>query len=236
VFEVHATRQLAANLLDVYLGRQSGAKVLNGLVRRGDGDDVHAVIWFCDLRESTRLAETMSRTDFLRLLDQFFDATAGAVLAHGGEVLRFIGDASLAIFPISQAGAPEGAGSPQAVRACETALAAALDALARAGECNVARLAAGECRFDLGIGLHVGDVMYGNIGTPERLELSVIGAAANEAARVESMSKVLGRPLVMSQAFAQRVPSRVRSLGWHSLRGQATPRELFTLAEPPAEG
>jgi adenylate cyclase len=232
VFEVHATRQLAANLLNVYLGRQSGAKVLNGLVKRGDGEDVHAVIWFCDLRDSTHLAETMPRPAFLRLLDQFFDCTAGAVLAHGGEVLRFIGDASLAIFPVSQAGDVGVQDAPQIRRACETALTAALDALERVRLRNDLRTAAGETPFDLGIGLHVGDVMYGNIGTAERLELSVIGAAANEAARVEAMTKTLGTPLVLSEAFARHMPARVRSLGRHLLRGQQETRELFTLAEP----
>jgi len=234
VFEVHATRRLAANLLDVYLGRQSGARVMNGLVRRGDGEDVRAVIWFCDLRNSTGLAETMPRTAYLRLLDQFFDCTAGAVLAHGGEVLRFIGDASLAIFPISPAGDRDGEDPPQTARACETALAAALDALERVGLANATRLAAGDAAFGLGIGLHLGDVMYGNIGTPERLELSVIGAAANDAARIEAMSKVLGAPLVLSQAFARHVPERVRSLGHHTLRGQREARELFTVGDAPS--
>jgi adenylate cyclase len=231
VFEVHAARQLAANLLNVYLGRQSGAKVLNGLVKRGDGEDVHAVIWFCDMRDSTRLAETMPRPAFLQLLDQYFDCTAGAVLAHGGEVLRFIGDASLAIFSISKVGDVGIQDSPQTARACETALTAALDALERVRLCNGMRSAAGETPFELGIGLHVGDVMYGNIGTAERLELSVIGAAANEAARVEAMTRALGTPLVLSQAFARHMPSRVHSLGRHVLRGQQETRELFTCAD-----
>ncbi len=128
IFEVHAMRRNAVNLLDVYLGKQSGAKVLDGMLRRGDGEDVHAVIWFSDLRDSTRLADSMSRRKFLRLLDDFFDCTAAAVLEHGGEVLRFIGDASLAIFPISEAKEGAADGSPQAVRACETALDAAHDA------------------------------------------------------------------------------------------------------------
>ena len=230
VFEVHAARQLAVNLLDVYLGRQSGAKVLDGLVKRGDGEDVHAVIWFCDLRDSTRLADSMPRARFLRLLDRYFECTAGAVLEHGGEVLRFIGDASLAIFPIGEAGEGAARDSREAARACETALGAAREALARMQAANAERVSAGEPAFGLGVGLHVGDVLYGNIGTPERLEFSVIGAAANEAARIEAMSKTLGTPLVTSQAFARHLPGRLRSLGRHALRGVGAEQELFTLA------
>lgn len=230
VFEVHATRATAVHLLDVYLGRQSGAKVLDGLVRRGDGEDVHAVIWFSDLRDSTRLAEAMPRGAFLRLLDRFFDCTAGAVLAHGGEVLRYIGDASLAIFPISAAYEAAAADSPQAVRACETALAAAQDAQARLLALNVERERAGDAALAFGIGLHLGDVTYGNIGTPERLEFSVIGAAANEAARIEDMCKSLQATLIVSEQVARLLPGRLRALGRHALRGVGAPQALYTLA------
>jgi adenylate cyclase len=220
----------AVNLLDVYLGKQSGAKVLDGLVKRGDGEDVHAVIWFSDLRDSTRLAESMPRAEFLRLLDGFFDCTAGAVLAHGGEVLRFIGDASLAIFPISEAGADTPDGEELAARACETALDAAIDAHRRVAELNAKRVDAGLAALELGIGLHVGDVMYGNIGTAERLEFSVIGAAANEAARIESMCKPLQISPVVSRTVARHVAQRLRPIGRHALRGVAEPQELYTLA------
>jgi len=229
VFEVHAMRLNAVNLLDVYLGKQSGAKVLDGLVRRGDGEDVYAVIWFSDLRDSTRLADSMPRAEFLRLLDSFFDCTAGAVLEHGGEVLRFIGDASLAIFPIHEANERNETASPQAVRACEMALAAARNARTRLQDANARRAGAGGAELKLGIGLHVGDVMYGNIGTRDRLEFSVIGAAANEAARIEAMSKTLGATVVVSEAFARHVPERLRSLGRHALRGVEGAQELYTL-------
>jgi adenylate cyclase len=229
VFEVHAMRLNAVNLLDVYLGKQSGAKVLDGLFKRGDGEDVHAVIWFSDLRNSTRLADSMPRRKFLALLDEFFDCSAGAVLEHGGEVLRFIGDASLAIFPISEADAPAAQIAQQASRACESALSAALEAHLRLREANARRMKAGALEIDLGIGLHVGDVMYGNIGTPDRLEFSVIGAAANEAARIEAMCKTLETSPVVSAAFARHVPERLRPLGRHALRGVAEPQELYTL-------
>jgi adenylate cyclase len=230
IFEVHAMRLNAVNLLDVYLGKQSGAKVLDGLVKRGDGEDVHAVIWFSDLRNSTRLADSMPRRKFLALLDDFFDCTAGAVLEQGGEVLRFIGDASLAIFPISEAEADASQIAQPAKRACESALSAALEAHRRMSEANERRVQAGESRLALGVGLHVGDVMYGNIGTPARLEFSVIGPAANEAARIEAMCKTLEVSPVVSAAFARHLPERLRSLGLHALRGVSAPQELYTLA------
>ncbi|MGH8706145.1 MAG: DUF427 domain-containing protein [Burkholderiales bacterium] len=229
VFEVHAMRLNAVNLLDVYLGKQSGAKVLDGLVKRGDGEDVHAVIWFSDLRDSTRLAESMPRSAFLRLLDRFFDCTAGAVLERGGEVLRYIGDASLAIFPISAAEEAALEASPQALRACEMALTAALNAQERMRGLNDERERAGDALVGFGIGLHIGNVLYGNIGTPDRLEFSVIGTAANEAARIEGMCKVLDSSLVVSETFARFLPGRLRSLGRHPLRGVGAPQELYTL-------
>jgi class 3 adenylate cyclase len=171
---------------------------------------VHAVIWFSDLRNSTRLADSMPRRKFLALLDEFFDCTAGAVLEQGGEVLRFIGDASLAIFPISEADAEASQIAQQAARACESALSAALEAQRRMQEANARRTQGGESRLDLGVGLHVGDVMYGNIGTADRLEFSVIGAAANEAARIEAMCKTLEVSPIVSAAFAGHVPDRLR--------------------------
>lgn len=226
LFEVHATRRTAANLLSTYLGRQSGQQVLNGLVRRGDGEDVHAVIWFCDLRDSTRLAESMPRAEFLHLLNQYFECMAGAVLERGGEVLRFIGDAVLAIFPI-----PGGTDNHEMVsKTCETALRAAQEAKRCIEELNVEREAAKQQPLGFGVGLHVGDVMYGNIGTADRLEFTVIGAAANEAARLESMTKQLAQPILCSAVFARHLPQELRSLGRHTLRGVGTQHELFTAA------
>ena len=102
IYEVHALQHKAVSLLDTYLGSHAGERVLNGLIRRGDGEDIRAVIWFCDLRESTPLARSMSRTEFLACLNEFFDCVAGAVLDHGGQILRYIGDAALAIFPLEQ--------------------------------------------------------------------------------------------------------------------------------------
>ena len=168
--------QTARNVLSAYLGPYAGQKVLEGQIKRGDGESIWAVIWYNDLRSSTRLADQMEPEEFLALLNRYFEMTAGIVMDHGGEVLRFIGDAVLAIFAIEGPGGAE--------RAARMALAAAKSSL-RLLEEDEAR----EEGIQYGIGLHVGEVMYGNIGVPERLEFSVIGPAANEAARLEAGDK-----------------------------------------------
>lgn len=227
--EVHAQRQNALNILNTYLGRQTGERVLQGLIKRGDGEPVHAVIWFCDLRDSTALADSMSQKDFLALLNQFLECMAGAVLDQGGEVLRFIGDAVLGIFPIGHPEQQQTGGCEQTRSACRAAVAAVIDARRRVAEVNAQRATAGETPLGWGVGLHLGDVTYGNIGTPSRLEFTVIGAAANEAARIESMCKTLGYPVLISDAFAEHCESRLESVGRQRLKGVNKKMELFTL-------
>ncbi|MDH3713443.1 MAG: DUF427 domain-containing protein [Gammaproteobacteria bacterium] len=230
LYEVHAMRFRAASLLDTYLGSHAGARVLDGLIKRGDGENIEAIIWFCDLRDSTPLAETMPREAFLALLNRFFDAMAGAVLDNGGQVLRFIGDAALAIFPIGGSGgkpAEAGAMTPQEAR--ERALAATDDAAQRIAAINTKRIDAGEAPIRYGMALHPGAVTYGNIGTENRLEFTVIGDAANTTARIEALCKTLDRPVLVSAAFARHFPSRVESLGRHALRGVADSQEIFAL-------
>jgi class 3 adenylate cyclase/uncharacterized protein (DUF427 family) len=229
LFEVHAVRSNAVNLLDTYLGRQSGSKVLDGLIKHGDGEDIYSVIWFCDLRDSTPLAESMSREAFLVLLNQYFECMAGAALDHGGEVLRFIGDAVLVIFPITPPDIEGFDVRALKTRVCETALRAARDAAKRVAALNHQRTQRGEVPIDYGIGLHVGNVMYGNIGTRGRLEFTVIGAAANEAARIEGLCKTLGNKILLSREFAQYCESELVSLGEQALRGVGHRREIFTL-------
>lgn len=228
--EVHALRRTARTILETYLGRSSGERVLKGLIRRGDGDDIEAVIWFSDLRASTALAESMSRKSFLALLNDYFEATAGAVLAHGGEILRFIGDAFLAIFPLVPADEGPVDDEPAAL-ACDRALAAARDAMARMAAHNLSRRGRGEPPLAFGIGLHIGGVTYGNIGLDQRLEFTVIGAAANEAARIEALCKTVNQPLVLSTQLADRVREPLVSLGVHALRGVSARQEVWTLAE-----
>jgi adenylate cyclase len=213
--EIFGNMQKARNILAAYLGSSAGEKVLAGQIRRGDGQDINAVIWFCDLRDSTPLADSMSRREFLALLNDYFECVLGPVLEQQGQVLRFIGDAALAIFPVGE----------RPAEACAKAVAAAREAIVRMGKLNQAR--SRPLRF--GIGLHLGELTYGNIGTPTRIEFTVIGAAANEAARIEALCKVLEVDLLVSEKVAHALPQPWRSLGLHTLRGVGDKMELFTL-------
>lgn len=230
MMECHALRRTATTILETYLGRHSGARVLKGLIKRGDGENILALIWFSDLRGSTRLADRMPRQAFLHLLNDYFECMAGAVLDRGGEVLRFIGDAALAIFPIGAV--DTGSRNRQAhVRACEAAIEAARDAVRRVAKVNAERQARGDRTIGFGIGIHLGEVLYGNIGIPERLEFSVVGAAANEAARIESMTKALGKSVLISEAVAHVAREPLVDLGSQALRGVKNPQRLFTLPD-----
>jgi class 3 adenylate cyclase/uncharacterized protein (DUF427 family) len=220
LIEVHALRTTAITLLDTYLGRHSGQRVLEGSIRRGDSENIHAVIWFCDLRDSTALTEALAREEYLAMLNQFFDCMAGSVLEHGGEVLKFIGDAVLAIFPIDD---------PDSPMAAERAIDAAQAAQREIGLLNQERIERGANAIGFGIGMHIGNLMYGNIGTPGRLDFTVIGSAVNEASRIEGMCKTLNQNILLSAEFARHFPTRLVSLGRHTLRGVSTAQELFTL-------
>ena len=213
--EIYGYMQKARNILDAYLGPSAGEKVLAGQIKRGDSQDINAVIWFCDLRDSTPLAESMSRRAYLALLNDYFECLLGPVLDQHGQVLRFIGDAALAIFPVGE----------RPAEACSKALAAARAALARLAKLNENR----ERPLRCGIGLHLGELTYGNIGTPTRIEFTVVGAAANEAARIEGLCKVLEVDLLVSERVARQLPEAWRSLGSHTLRGVGDKMELFTL-------
>lgn len=218
--KVQIKQQIAHTVLATYLGMDAGRQVLNGQIRRGDGEMVHAVIWYSDMRGSTRLGDRLSAEEFLKTVNTYFECTAGAVLANGGEVLRFIGDAVLAIFAIRD-------GDPRS--ACELAMAAVRDAEAHLESVNTERVHNNLEPLDYGLGLHVGDVMFGNIGVPERLEFSVIGAAANEVARIESLTKVLGCRTLASTEFARSVPHYWESAGKHALEGIGAPVEVLAL-------
>ncbi|MBK8174665.1 MAG: adenylate/guanylate cyclase domain-containing protein [Rhodospirillales bacterium] len=230
LMETHALRRTARTVLETYLGRLTGERVWRGLIHRGEGEDIFAVIWFCDLRASTALADALPRRAYLDLLNDYFECMAEAVLGHGGEVLKFIGDAVLAIFPLGPVGAERTSEAGDDI-ACKAALTAARDAIGRMAILNARRADEGETPLRFGIGLHLGDVMYGNVGAPSRLDFTVIGAACNEAARLEAMCKVLSRPVIISADFANALAEPLTSLGFHGLRGIRQPHELFTLPE-----
>jgi adenylate cyclase len=227
LFEVFALQDTAATLLGTYLGRRTGGEVLNGLIKRGDGRDIDAAIWLCDLRDSTALSEAMSREAYLETLNQFFDSMVEPIVAHGGEVLKYVGDAVLAIFPIEPLDPAER--DAAAREACAQALAAAADAKVRVEALNQERAERGEQALRYGIGLHRGRLSYGNIGSSERLDFTVIGRAVNEAARLEEMTKTLQRPVLTSSAFALSLGPGLTSLGQHRLRGVAAQQEIFSV-------
>ena len=226
LFESHALRLSSSTLLRTYFGADAGQRVMDGLVKRGDGEDIHAAIWITDLRDSTALAASLSREDYLSLLNRYFDIVAGAVLDHGGEVLKFIGDSVQAIFAIDD---PE----QEEPEVCARALAAADEASRQFEAVNEERAADGAPLIEFGIALHRGDLTYGNIGTTKRLDFTVIGSAVNEAARIENLSKTLNRQILISFAFGESIPNPMISLGHHTLRGVTGERELFGL---PAAG
>jgi adenylate cyclase len=221
VLEVKETGRIANTLLETYLGRDAGRRVLSGLVKRGDGATIAAALWYCDLRGFTRMSEAMPRDEVIETLNDWFSAVAEPVHAHGGEVLKFIGDAMLAIFPIAD--------DLDRDRACHTALTAAEAALAGLDQLNEGRAEAGKPPLEMGLALHMGAVMYGNIGAPDRLDFTVIGPAVNLVTRLEGLTARLGLRLVASTRFASPCGSRLRSIGRHELRGIAEPEEVFSL-------
>jgi adenylate cyclase len=214
--ELESHRFTTRSLLEVYLGQNAATRVLNGAFKRGHGESIRAAIWFCDMRGFTALADRAPASEVVATLDRFFECVAGPIGARGGEILKFIGDAVLAIFPVQ--------GDASGV--CADALAAAEDALTAIDRMNEDR----DPKIGLGIALHLGDVMYGNIGASNRLDFTVIGAAVNEVTRVESMCRPLGARLLLTSAFVYSWRgSTAQSLGKHVLKGVSEPQEIFTL-------
>jgi adenylate cyclase len=209
---------LAATLLGTYLGAGPGERVLNGQVHRGDGETVRAATWFCDLRGFTSASESLPISELLLRLNDWFEAMVGAVEAHGGEVLKFMGDGMLAVFT-----------EPDATLACHAALRAARDGEARIAAVNKRRDRR-ERPILFGLALHYGDVMYGNIGAPARLDFTVIGPVVNRAARLQALTATVGHTIVVSDTFAQLCDVPMVSLGMYTLKGVPEPLEVFTPA------
>jgi adenylate cyclase len=210
-------RGIAQNIAHAYLGKRSGQAVLNGSIRRGDGEKITAALWFSDLRHSTELADRLSAEAFLHLLGRYFEMTAAAVLDCGGEVVNLVGDAVLGLFRVE--------GAPQ--EACGRALAAAREARRRL---DGSPPGADGLALDFGISLHLGQVIYGNVGVPERLQFTLVGAAVNEVVRVQDLTKQLGYPLLATAPFAGAVAGPWLPLGEHLLRGFETPMAILALS------
>ena len=212
---------VATETLGAYLGPQTGARVLQGKIRRGDSQVISAALLLADLRGFTALVDRARGTEVVGWLNQHLECIGDAVAERNGEVLKFLGDGILAVFPAAPIGAEH---------ACAEAVRAAIDACGRNAALNTRRAAEGGPALDLTIALHFGDVLYGNIGTARRLDFTVIGPAVNEVSRMEALGKALGRELLLSESIAHRCGQPVLSLCPHELRGVAGMREMYVVA------
>lgn len=212
--------RIIRNTLTAYLGENAATRVMKGSIHLGDGEIIPAVIWYSDLRKSTDLGDKLPGPELLATLNDYFSCTAGAVMDHGGEVLRFVGDAVLAIFPCQDTSLSD---------ACNNATMAAMDALERMASINEVRQKEGKESLAFGLGLHMGELMFGNIGVPERLDFSVTGPAANEAARIETLTKEIQLPVLASKEFVDHAPPHWKLVGQYPMRGIKRAIEIFTL-------
>ncbi|HTQ77136.1 MAG TPA: adenylate/guanylate cyclase domain-containing protein [Burkholderiales bacterium] len=218
---IHA-RRMTLGLLDAFIGPRISERILQGQVKRGDGDRIEAAFWYSDLRGFTALSESLAASQLLALLNDYFENCAAAAYARGGEILQFIGDAILIVFEIRR---PE-----DEAAVCEAALDAAIDAFDSIAVVNHRRRHTGLPVIDFGLGLHLGTVTHANVGSPGRLAFNVVGPAVNRTARIQALSKEAGVPLLVSKEFAERLARPMRSLGSFDLRGVAGTHEVFTPA------
>lgn len=216
--------QIAVNVVKTYLGRNAGLRVLDGQIVRGDGETISAAFWYSDLRGSTRLAEALPPEEFIQLLNSYYEVSAGAVIAAGGEILSFIGDAVLAAFPIGSSG-------DDASTACQRALSAYREARHNLKELNSIRSNSNRSELRFGTALHLGKAVFGNIGVPERLAFTVVGTTINEVARLQSLTKSLGSDGVASGNFVSQTGLKLPSLGFHELRGIEGQTEVFAIPD-----
>ena len=221
--DIQALNYLATTLLDTYVGTDAGRRIMVGNIRRGSAETIRAVIWLCDMRDFTRLSDTLPGDELVALLNDYFDCVGPPVRERGGEILKFIGDAMLAIFRFDDEASRS--------TACRNALDAAKEALRLVDDLNTRRAEANAAPIGVGIALHLGDVLYGNIGAADRLDFTVIGPAVNLAARIEGLCRPLGERVLMSDAFATASGGEHRSLGSHDLKGVDTAQTVFAPAE-----
>jgi adenylate cyclase len=217
VSEIRVKNRLARTLLETYVGSHAGELILAGATRRGTGTTVRAAIMICDLRDFTHISDNWPRDDVIDLLNGYFDAMSEPIARHGGEILKFIGDGLLAIFPLSEP------------NACANLLHAVTEARQAMIALNRKNSETGRAPLNYGIGIHVGDVMYGNIGSSARLDFTVIGPAVNMASRLEALTKQLGKTVLLSHAFADLVKGdfELEHVGEFPVRGFNAPVELF---------
>jgi adenylate cyclase len=218
---LRTTNRAARTLITTYLGRDAAERVLAGNIVRGRAEVIRATVWYSDLIGFTRISDTTSPDVVLELLNDYAQEQVEAIESQGGHVLKFIGDGMFAIFP-----------DDDMARGCSRALAAASDLRRRIAAVNERREAAGLPVTDLHLALHVGELLYGNLGSPRRLDFTALGTAVNMAARMEAMCGSLEQKVIVSYAFAEAAGdarSALVSLGRFALKGIARPEELFTL-------
>ncbi|MDK1385499.1 adenylate/guanylate cyclase domain-containing protein [Sinorhizobium sp. 8-89] len=220
VSEIRLKNRFARTLLETYVGPHASEQILAGATTRGSGVTVGAAILICDLRDFTKLSDLWPRDDVIELLNGYFDAMCEPIERHGGEILKFMGDGLLAIFPLSDP------------MACNNLLSAIGEAQAAFARLNEENLKKGHEPLGYGIGVHVGDVMYGNIGSRKRLDFTVIGPAVNIASRLESLTKVIKRPVLLSRAFVEmaKCQGELENLGSYPVRGLDEPIDVFAFS------
>jgi adenylate cyclase len=224
IVEARGLQRVAINLLDTYVGGQAGARILAGQIRRGDIEKIRAAIWLSDMRGFTARADRMRPEDLIALLNRYFDCQVPTIRAHGGEVLKFMGDGLLAIFPIDATGVHAAKSDIEIV--CRAALAAALEVETAIAAADWGGLeVAGTVKF--GVALHVGEVLYGNVGSTNRLDFTCIGPAVNLAARIEALSGDIGRTILASAEFAAVCDGAMAPLGSFALKGVAAEQMVY---------
>lgn len=225
LLEIRSSRRVATTLLDTYVGHQAGERILRGEIQRGMGQTIGAVILYSDLRGFTAMSDALPTGEVIDVLNTYFEHMTEAIDRHGGQVLKFIGDGILAIFPLGDA----------AFRhyACRQALTAAIEAEEAIDVVNEERRATGQPVLRYGVALHVGDVVFGNIGAPNRLDFTAIGPAVNLTSRLDNLASALDVPVILSADFAETARENfdLVSLGKHALRGLPGKQEVFTLPE-----
>jgi adenylate cyclase len=217
-----AEHTIAAGLLAAYLGGDAGRRVHAGVIERGSVERIQAVLWYADVRGFTPLADATEGPLLIEMLDDVFEALTAALRPHGAQVLKFLGDGMLASFAFVDATRGE---------TCDRALDAAAEAMRSIDRLNAVRVRMGKPPATVDLALHVGEVLYGNVGAIDRLDFTVIGPAVNEVARIETLCEPLDRRVLVSAVLAAAIKDRTRleSLGAHVLRGVRDAREIFAL-------
>ena len=222
VAEVRALRRTATNLLDTYVGNRTGRRILAGQIRRGHTEAINAAIWLSDMRGFTALSDRIATTVMIDILNRYFDCQVPGILKRGGEVLEIMGDGLLAMFPIDH--------ESETQKVCAEALAAGLEARTKIAAIDLTGIE-GVKEIGFGLALHVGEVLYGNIGGGNRLDFTCIGPAVNLTARLEKVASQTARTIVTSSAFAAHFESQLVPLGEFSVRGFGAQQMVFGLTD-----